>query len=311
VLVLVLVFVLAGCGAAQSPPTPTFTWPPIVDSHVHLSYDPVASDLAAHGVLAAVDLAAPERTLGQRAPIEVLAAGPMLTRPGGYPLDAWGADGYGIGCADAGCVQTTIDRLASEGARVIKVALDDDGLDPALLPAAVAAAHAHHLRVAVHALSAASADAAARAGVDVLAHTPVQPLSPATIEAWRGRAVISTLAAFGASDAAISNLRALRAAGVTILYGTDLGNLRVDGASADELDALRRAGLDDAAITAAMTTTPIAYWGLHLPAELELDADPRSDARVLLHARVILRHAARATPPASRPSSDGTPGRSP
>ncbi|HTR53799.1 MAG TPA: hypothetical protein VMJ10_24060 [Kofleriaceae bacterium] len=278
---------VAACGASQQQaPAPTaFTWPPIVDSHVHLAYWPVADKLAEHGVLAAVDLAAPERTLGAKQPIEVIAAGPMLTHPGGYPLDAWGEAGFGIGCADAACVTTTIDRLASEGARVIKVALDGDGLDPALLPAAVEAAHAHHLRVAVHALSDASAAAAARAGVDVLAHTPIEPLAPATIEAWRGRAVISTLAAFGASDTAIDNLRRLRAANVTVLYGTDLGNLRDDGPSADELAALRRAGLDDAAITAAMTTTPIAYWGLHLDAQLELDGDPRSDARVLLHAR--------------------------
>ena len=300
VLVLVLVLVhaprsllvlLVACSAPQAPaPSPArFTWPPIVDSHVHLAYYPVADKLAEHGVLAAVDLASPERALATHYPIEVIAAGPMLTHPGGYPLDAWGSAGFGIGCADAACVKATIDRLASEGAGVIKVALDGDGLDPALLPVAVEAAHAHHLRVAVHALSDASALAAGRAGVDLLAHTPIEPLAPATIEAWRGRAVISTLAAFGASDSAIDNLRKLRAANVTVLYGTDLGNLRDDGPSGDELAALRAAGLDDAAITAAMTTTPIAYWGLHPGAQLELDGDPRSDASVLVHVRAVRR----------------------
>ena len=54
--------------------------------------------------------------------------------------------------------------------------------------------------------------------------------------------MISTLAAFGGSDAAIENLRQLRAAGVTVLYGTDLGNQRDAGPSADELALLRRAG---------------------------------------------------------------------
>ena len=272
-----------------------FLWPPVVDSHVHLSYWPVADRLAAAGVEAVVDLGAPEATLSAAsAPIDVLRAGPLLTRPGGYPLDAWGADGFGIGCADAACVAKTIDRLAAHGARVIKLALDDDGLDPALIPVACAAAHRHHLRVAVHALTDASARAAAAGGADILAHTPVEPLSDATVAAWRGRAVISTLAAFGGSPPAIDNLRRLRAAGVTVLYGTDLGNTRDAGPSADEIALLRKAGLDDAAITAAMTTTPIAYWRLDLGVArgaeatlLVLDGDPRHDARVLLHPRAV------------------------
>jgi hypothetical protein len=292
-----IVLALVACGSSPHAPATTddgVRWPPIVDSHVHLAYFPVAAQLADHGVLAAVDLAAPERTLragGGLGPIAVIAAGPMLTRPGGYPLDAWGADGYGVGCADEACVRRVIDRLASEGAGVIKLALDDDGLDPALIPVAVAAAHAQHLRVAAHALSNASAARAAAGGVDLLAHTPVEPLTDATVAAWRGRAVISTLAAFGGSASAIENLRRLRAAGATVLYGTDLGNLRANGPSEDELELLRAAGLDDAAITAAMTTSPIAYWGLHLADStyLVLDSDPRQDARVLLHPRRVVR----------------------
>lgn len=282
--------------ARVAPATPSmeWLWPPIVDSHVHLAYWPVADTLAARGVEVAVDLAAPERTLGASSPIHVLAAGPMLTRPGGYPLDAWGSDGFGVGCADAGCVRATIDRLAARGAKLIKLALDDDGLDPALVPIAVDAAHGHHLRVAVHALSDASARLAAQAGADLLAHTPVEPLSDATALAWRGRAVISTLAAFGGSPNAIANLRRLRAAGATVLYGTDLGNLRDDGPSPRELELLRAAGLDDAAITAAMTTAPLAYWGVDLHvgpgAEatfLVLAGDPRRDATVLLAPRAV------------------------
>jgi imidazolonepropionase-like amidohydrolase len=211
----------------------------------------------------------------------------MLTHTGGYPLDAWGSAGYGIGCDDAACVTATIDRLAAHGARVIKLALDDDGLAPALIPVAVAAAHAHGLKVAVHALSDASAAQAAAAGADLLAHTPVEHLADATVAAWRGRAVISTLEAFGGSDTAVDNLARLRAAGVTILYGTDLGNTHDTGPSVEEVALLRKAGLDDAAITAAMTTTPIAYWGLSLPGYLVLDGDPRHDVRQLTHPREV------------------------
>ena len=290
IVVKALLLAVAACSTPAVSPSPSaqVRWPPIVDSHVHLAYDPVADELAHRGVLAAVDLAAPESTLGQPSPIIVLAAGPMLTHGGGYPLDEWGAAGYGVGCDDAACVTATIDRLAEHGARVIKLALDGDGLGPALVPTAVAAAHAHGLEVAVHALSDASAALAATAGVDVLAHTPVEHLADATVAAWRGRTVISTLAAFGGSDSAVDNLRRLRAAGVTVLYGTDLGNTHDAGPSADEVALLRKAGLDDAAITAAMTTTPIAFWGLDLAdSYLVLDGDPRHDARYLLHPREV------------------------
>lgn len=274
----------------------TWLWPGIVDSHVHLAYWPVADELAASGIAAVVDLAAPERTLGATAQLHVLAAGPMLTRTNGYPLTSWGSDGYGTSCADAACVTKTIDRLALAKAGVVKIALDRDGLDPALLPAAVAAAHAKGHKVCVHALSDASVRLAAEAGADVLAHTPVEPLSPETIAAWArvpGRAVISTLAAFGGDPAAVANLRALRAAGVTVLYGTDLGNLRDAGPSRSELALLAEAGLSDADITAAMTTVPAAYWGLPIGtlatgAEatfVVLDRDPRTDARALLAPR--------------------------
>jgi imidazolonepropionase-like amidohydrolase len=192
-------------------------------------------------------------------------------------------------------VTAAIERLAAQGAAVVKLALDEAGLDPALIPAAVAAAHARRLRVAVHALSDRSARLAAEAGADLLAHTPLEPLRPETIAAWRGRAVISTLAAFGGGPAAVANLRALRAAGATVLYGTDLGNLRDAGPSAAELSLLRAAGLDDAAIADAMTAAPARYWGLPFGALaagaeaslLVLDRDPRTDAIALLAPRAV------------------------
>jgi len=270
----------------------TWLWPPIIDSHVHLAYWSVADELVKSGVEAVVDLAAPEAMLGAMTPIHVLAAGPMLTHDHGYPLASWGRAGYGVGCSDDAGVTAVIDRLARHGAQVIKLALDDDGLDPALIAAAVAAAHARMCKVAVHALSDASAAAAARAGADLLAHTPVEPLADATVALWRGRAVISTLVAFGGSAAAVDNLRRLRAAGATVLYGTDLGNTRVAGPNPEEVALLRKAGLDDAAISDAMTTVPAAYWGLPFGiargAEatfVVLDGDPRRDVAALLAPR--------------------------
>lgn len=272
----------------------TWVWPPVVDSHVHLAYYPVGDKLPASGIGAVVDLGAPETTLGTTAPLTVVASGPMITRPSGYPLNAWGENGYGIGCADLACVTDTIDRLAAKGAQVIKLPLDPTGLPPPFVQPAIEHAHAKGLRVAVHALTANAARVAADAGADLLAHTPAEPLDQETIDAWRGRAVISTLAAFGSPEA-VKNLKKLRAAGVTVLYGTDLGNLRLAGPSADEVALLREAGLDDKAIAEAMTTVPIAYWKLPLALRqgdeatfLVLDKDPRTDASVLLRPRTVI-----------------------
>src|SRR6185369_957269 len=99
------------------------------------------------------------------------------------------------------------------------------------------------------------------------------------------RAVVSTLRAFGASADAVANLRALRAHGVTVLYGTDFGNTSHDGIDPDELALLGDAGLDGAAILDATTRAPAATFGLdhdlgaiepgRAASLLVLDADPR------------------------------------
>lgn len=275
---------------------------PVIDSHVHLSYWPVADDLADAGLGAAIDLGAPEDALDDDAPLLVLRAGPMLTRPGGYPIDAWDPGGFGAGCGDEACLDATIDRLAARGARVIKLVTGDDGLSPALAAHAVARAHRHGLPVAAHALDDAAARAAAAAGCDLLAHTPVEPLTDATVQAWSTRAVISTLVAFGGRATTVDNLRRLRAAGATVLYGTDLGNDRVAGVDPEELRLLAAAGLDGPAIVAAMTTTPAAYWHLAELAGpidrtrgsyLVLAREPAADPAAYLAPRAVFVHGQR------------------
>lgn len=259
-----------------------FVAPAFVDSHVHLAYHPVHAALAAGGVAAAVDLAAPLASLdAPSGPLRVLSAGPMITAPGGYPTQSWGYDGYGLECEGSECA-AAVDRLAARGVRVIKVPLTGERqLDDATLAAVVERAHGHGLKVAVHALTEDAARRAALAGADVLAHTPTEPLSDETLARWAERAVISTLGAFG--GASRENLARLHAAGATVLYGTDLGNTRDARIDPREIAALREVGLDGAAILAAGTRAPAAFWGMDDLGALEpgraasfllLDADP-------------------------------------
>jgi imidazolonepropionase-like amidohydrolase len=256
--------------------------PAFVDSHVHLAYRNTPEALGDGGIAAAVDLAAPLGWIGRdQPPLRVLWSGPMITAPGGYPLDGWGRDGYGWPAADP---------LAA-GAGVLKMPVSGGAsLDPVSQEAVVAAAHALGKKVVAHALTDADARAAARAGADALAHTPVSPLSDATVQAWAGRAVISTLGAFGGTPEAVDNLRRLRAAGATVLYGTDYGNTTTPGIDARELALLGEAGLDGDAILTAATSAPAAYWGWSdlgrlAPGQaaslLVVSRDPRVDPVVL------------------------------
>lgn len=273
-----------------------------IDSHVHLLYREEAAAMAAGGVAVAVDLAAPlaifdERKAGAFAPLRLLAAGPMLAAPGGYPTQGWGAGGFGLECADTAAAVAAVDMLADRGAEVIKVSLEiGPRLSEASLTAVVERAHARGLKVAAHALGDADAATAAALGVDLLAHVPLEPLAEATLAALADRAVVTSLHAFGAGGAAIANLKALRGRGATILYGTDFGNTSVAGIDAVEIGAMEQAGMDGRAILAAMSEAPAKFWGIEggsvvaaAPASLLiLRADPQDDPLALADPRVVI-----------------------
>lgn len=267
-----------------------FVAPAVVDSHVHLVYLPRASDLLDGGVTAVVDLAAPLDRRPRGDGLAVAWSGPMITGVRGYPTTSWGSDGYGVEVADPAAARAAARRHLEAGARVLKVPVARDGLPDDAVRAVVAEAHAAGVKVVAHALSAADADRAAALGVDGLAHTPVERLSEAGVAAWRGKLVVSTLAAFGGGADPVDNLRRLRAAGAVVLYGTDFGNTRTAGVDPEELRLLRAAGLDGAAILEAATATPARVWGFADKGALApgaaadflvLDADPSRDPSTL------------------------------
>jgi imidazolonepropionase-like amidohydrolase len=272
--------------------TGMFLAPAFVDSHVHLSYAFDAQTLAAGGVAMAVDLAAPIESLAMStAPLRLLGAGPMITAVDGYPTQTWGAGGFGLEVDGVADVRAAVDAVIAAGAGVIKVPIGDaPELDDTELRALVERAHARGRKVVAHALADADAMRAASADVDVLAHTPVEALSDATVQAWSGRAVISTLDAFGAQPTTIENLKRLREAGCTVLYGTDLGNTGIPAIDHNEIDALRAAGLSGADILAIGTAIPASFWGFTGGGVIEVgarasfivvEADPREDPQTL------------------------------
>lgn len=249
--------------------------PAFIDSHVHLAYWDVSDQLGRGGVAAVVDLAAPVDALDDPYPEldAVLQSGPMLTAPGGYPLDSWGANGYGIATANPKQARDNVAALASAGAAVIKIPIEaTGGLDDATIEATIDEAHQRGMKVAVHALHDAEVRRAGSLGADLLAHAPVGPLEPETVELWRDRAVVPTLDAFGPNEASFEALGKLRGVGAVVLYGTDLGNTRTAAINHRELDWMAGAGMTPAEILDASTLAPAKYWGLDELGRIEAGA---------------------------------------
>jgi imidazolonepropionase-like amidohydrolase len=275
-------------------------FPGFVDAHVHLSFSN-ANDVVLGGVTGVLDLGAPaDYAFSDHAPLRLRAAGPLVTAPGGYPTTSWGANGYGLEVATAAEARETVAMLADRGAAIIKIAIEPSGgpvLDDVILGEVVAGAHARGLAVAAHALSEGPVRSALDAGADVLAHTPIEPLSGDTVRELgaRGVKIISTLRAFGASPAARDNLAKLADAGCPIAYGTDLGNGPIRaGIDVDELGLLEGAlgGRTQALAAATSTAGTLAGSGGRLAPGLPADlvwvprfdslADLRRDAEVLV-----------------------------
>jgi imidazolonepropionase-like amidohydrolase len=235
--------------------------PGVVDAHVHLAFGGPEQALAG-GLVAVRDLGAPLadalgwRTGPGRPPggrPRVAVAGPVLTAPGGYPSRSWGAGGFAAFAGTPEQGGELVRRLAVDGVDVIKVALEPGAGWPVpplpVVRAVVEAAHQIGLAVTAHALSNEMVARALAAGVDELAHTPVERLTEPLVDriAAAGIPVVSTLQTFcsgGSGWSAAANAANLYRAGVPLLYGTDLGNAGTrPGVDPRELDRLAAAGL--------------------------------------------------------------------
>lgn len=291
--------------------------PGVVDAHVHLAFGGLAEALPG-GLVAVRDLGAPMadalawRTGPDRSPPpgrpRVAVAGPVCTAPGGYPSRSWGANGF---AAFAGTPQQAgelVRRLAAAGVDLIKVALEPGPGWPVpplvVLRAVVEAAHQGGLAVTAHALSAAMVARALAAGVDELAHTPLERLTEPLVEqiAAAGIPVVSTLHTLCAGRSAgpvASNAADLHRAGVPLLYGTDLGNAGTrPGVDPRELDRLAAAGLGrlgalraatEGSARAAGNTGRSGLIELAGPAALVLlDADPLVEPRAWRRPRAVV-----------------------
>jgi len=234
------------------------------DHHAHLGLiDP--SGLAEHGIGAVLDLGWSPAVAAMDAPVQVDFAGCFLTALEGYPSDRpWAPHASVVGIASPDHAAEAVAAQVDLGAALIKVVANRDAgpvLDLATLSAVVAAAG--DLPVVCHAEGAGMVELAIAAGVAAFAHTPwTHRLDDAVIEesVEAGMRWISTLDIHGYGEStpdqqrAVDNLGRFHAAGGTVVYGTDLGNGPLPvGLNVRELGLLTGAGLDEAAVLAALT----------------------------------------------------------
>ncbi|MEO6713849.1 MAG: amidohydrolase family protein [Mycobacteriales bacterium] len=278
--------------------------PGMVHAHVHLAFGTPAEALRG-GLVGVRDLGAPTtraldwqtRTPRQGA-TDVSVAGPLLTAPGGYPSKGWGAQGFAAFVDSPAAARQILESLARDGVDLVKVALEPSAGDvPTLgqLRAVVDAAHAAGLAVTAHALNRDMVHLALDAGVDELAHTPTQRLRPADIErlAKSGIPVVSTIETHYSgtpTSPVLINAAAFVAAGIPLIYGTDLGNAGTSpGVDGRELQRLADAGLGWFGALRAATQGSGRAAGMRnhpgviavgAPAELLLlPADPQQDKK--------------------------------
>lgn len=252
--------------------------PGFVDAHVHLGLlDPrrvvrsgvtVARDLGwdpAESFRLAAHLAS-DPAAGPR----LLAAGPMITAPGGYPIRAgWAPPGTGLPVGDPGEAAAAVHGLAARGAAVVKVAQEPRAgptLPSEVLSTVVREAHAAGLRVTSHIDSLAELEKALAAGVDEAAHglwsEEEIPESVARRMAAAGMVVVPTLH-IHPSRARLSSLRRFLASGGRVVYGTDMGNAGPPpGIDPEELALMEASGMTREAALAAATSGAASHLGL-------------------------------------------------
>lgn len=132
---------------------------------------------------------------------DVVAAGPLLTAPAGYPFDwmpRWVARlGAAIACGDERDAARAVDRVAGSGMDLVKLAVMHQSyadrplcaVDVPTASAVVRHAHRSGLRVLAHAHSNADYRVALAAGVDALMHSSFEPLDDELVALVRGSGV--------------------------------------------------------------------------------------------------------------------------
>lgn len=248
-----------------APPNATIL-PGFINAHVHNAYRASALQTWAQaGVTTVRDLgqrlgwdyfATRDRLRTEPRNARLIAAGPLVTVPGGYPIAGNNFPSLTVTSPDDARIQ--IQQLVDDGADVIKITLTS-GRAPSLsaeeAAAIVATAHQGGIPVTAHATTAADLRRALDAGVDDIAHLAVDRVPDELIRQMveAGVAWVPTLEPldFKGKD----NLRRFVKAGGRVALGNDSGYLEgIElGMPMREIHAMHDAGMTPMQIILAAT----------------------------------------------------------
>ena len=299
--------------------------PGFINTHVHSGYD--ESNLRAWaqgGVTTVRDLGAnPARPLfsirdslrQNPACARLVAAGPMVTVPGGYPMVPWSSpSGLAVRSTDDARQQVT--GLLDDGADLIKIAVESGAsfgqsiptLSAEEIDVIVQTAHGRGTKVSAHVLVAEDLERAVDGGVDDVAHMVTDRLSDdlvervvrdgilwiPTLELWHG-------VGHGMGEAAIENLRRFVRAGGEVALGTDYHGYDCPfdlGMPLREIRWMRDAGMTPMQILVAATSHAGQVCNLQdrlgtlergrIADVLVVDGDPLHDLESLRNIRMVI-----------------------
>jgi imidazolonepropionase-like amidohydrolase len=306
--------------------------PGLVNAHVHRGAD--ASNLRAWawdgvttvrdlgvdtgGLLRFRELHPPEPDMAR-----LVAAGPLITVPGGYPIVPFGG-GWSTTVRspeDARVVAESL--LEGGGSDLLKVVLETGTVFGRQLPVLsaeearmlVRVAHGRGAMVSAHVTATVDLQRALAAGVDDLAHMVVDAPLAAGVAAElvaAGIAWVPTLELWdcaGERAMAVANLRRFLAAGGEVALGTDFAGYTCDfdlGLPVRELELMGQAGMTPAEILTAATRNGARACGLgrvlgtleqgKLADLVAVDGDPLVDlaalaaVRLVVHGGVVIRN---------------------
>lgn len=305
--------------------------PGFIDMHTHHLINNVPPRrMLELGVTTARDLGSAEPlTLAitdQPYQLRQFLSGPILQAPNGYPNVVF--PGSGAEISGAKQAQAKVDELASQGASVIAVSLEEGGefgapwnwhepsaappwntLSDAELNAIVKRAHDKGLRVTAYLGNDANAQRALAAGVDEWAHSPCDTLSDTVINHPKiaGLAIDGTLDTEVKCNGALDNAAALVGKGAKLFYSTDMGHPDIPhGIDAQEIHMGLHIGFHngkdyEAALTQALasaTSQAGEYLGLAplgqivsgAPADLiVIGSDVHANFKELEYPRVVIK----------------------
>jgi imidazolonepropionase-like amidohydrolase len=285
--------------------------PGFINTHVHNAYvKHTLRTWAQAGVTTVRDLGAPaggphfsirDRLTENPLHARVIAAGPLVTVPGGYPIA--GNDFPSLTVTSPEDARQKISQLIDEGADVIKITLTIDfapSLSPEEAAAIVETAHERGIPVTVHATHLVDLQRALDAGVDDVAHIVVDHVPDEVIQRMvqTGVSWSPTLDALDGQGS--DNLRRFVEAGGIVALSNDAGYLQglEIGMPMREIELMRAAGMTPMQIVVAATRDAAHVCRRadrlgtletgKLADVLVVDGDPLADLQALTHVRLVV-----------------------